>query len=372
MKTVISRTDGSIFGKWWWTVDRWLLAAVLLLCAFGVVLSFSATPAIAERLNYDTYFFIKRHVFFLGLSLIVMFGISFQSPRTVRRLALLLLAGTIVLMLLVPFFGTHIKGARRWIYLFGISIQPSEFAKPAFAVVSAWLLSFGKTGGGIKIKIAAIALFAFLLTLLINQPDIGMSATLSAIFGVQLFLNGLPLIWFVPLGFIGTGAAITMYYTMPHFRVRIDKHLYPEAGDTFQVRTAMDALKSGGFLGKGPAEGTVKKILPDAHTDFIIAVAGEEFGIIFCLIIVFLFAFIIVRGYLPVLKDKNLFVLLAVSGLLTQFGVQAFVNIASTLSLIPTKGMTLPFISYGGSSLLSLGIAAGMLLSLTRSSQRND
>ena len=199
-----------------------------------------------------------------------------------------------------------------------------------------------------------------------------MTLTVSAIFFAELFVSGLSMFWCSLLGFIGMVLPVPFYYTLPHFRARIDKFINPEQNDTFQIKTAMEAFKSGGFLGRGPAEGVVKKILPDAHTDFIFAVIAEEYGILICLAVVALFAVFIVRGLLLVMKDKNPFILYAVTGLMTQFGVQAFVNISSALGMIPTKGMTLPFISYGGSSLVSLGLAAGMILGLTRSSQRND
>lgn len=370
--TVVSRTDGSIFGKWMWTVDRWLLGIILILAAFGIVMAFSSTRVNAERLGYDTYYFVVRHAVFLAAALFVMLIVSMLSPRTVRRLGVLVLLGAFGLMILIPFFGTSIKGGRRWIYLCGVSIQPSEFAKPAFAVVTAWLLSLELQEKRWRAKAAAWVIFLILAGALLAQPDVGMMTTVSAIFCAEVFLAGLPLFWCSLLGVAGAVLPVTFYYTLPHFRSRIDRFLNPESGDTFQVRTAVEAFKSGGFLGRGPAEGVVKKILPDAHTDFIFAVIAEEYGILICLAVVALFAVFIARGLLLVMKDKNPFILYAVTGLMTQFGVQAFVNIASALGMIPTKGMTLPFISYGGSSLVSLGLAAGMILSLTRSSQRND
>lgn len=370
--TVVSRTDGSIFGKWMWTVDRWLLGIILILAAFGIVMSFSSTRVNAERLGYDTYHFVVRHAFFLAVALVVMLIVSMLRPRTIRRLGVLTLLGAFGMMMLLPFFGTNIKGGTRWIYLFGVSVQPSEFAKPAFAVVTAWLMSLELQEKRWRAKAAAWAVFAILAGTLLSQPDVGMTLTVSAIFFAELFVSGLSMFWCSLLGFIGMVLPVPFYYTLPHFRARIDKFINPEQNDTFQIKTAMEAFKSGGFLGRGPAEGVVKKILPDAHTDFIFAVIAEEYGILICLAVVTLFAVFIVRGLLLVMKDKNPFILYAVTGLMTQFGVQAFVNISSALGMIPTKGMTLPFISYGGSSLVSLGLAAGMILGLTRSSQRND
>lgn len=366
MKASISRTDNSVIGRWWWTVDHLLLGSLFILCGVGLVLSFSATPPVAERLNLETYFLIKRQVLFLSISLVVMLTLSMQSPQTIRRLACLALIGAFVLMVLVLTNGSKIKGSSRWIRLFGISVQPSEFAKPAFAVVVAWLLSLAKTHENFKGTLIAVGLYVILATLLIKQPDFGMTMTITVIFCAELFLSGIPMIWTYVLILLGSVGGVSAYYLIPHVQSRIDRFINPEAGDTFQVRTATEAFKSGGLWGKGPGEGSVKNVLPDAHTDFIMAVAAEEFGLIICFGIVFLFGLIILRGFYLIFKDKNLFTLLAVSGLLIQFGMQALVNIASTLSLIPTKGMTLPFISYGGSSLVSLGFAMGIVLALTR------
>lgn len=363
----VLRTDDSVLGRWWWTVDRFLLFALLALCCIGAMLSFSATPAIAHHLKLGTYFLVNHQLVFLGLAVVAMIGISMQPPKNIRLLSVLLLAAAIVLMVGVLIYGEKIKGAARWIRLFGISVQPSEFAKPAFAVVAAWLISTGRNNPEFKGMAAAWTVYAVLLALLIKQPDFGMTMTVSVIFFAELFVAGLPFILVAVLSLIGSIGTTLAYFTLPHVQVRVDKFLHPETGDTYQVRTAFDAIKSGGLFGTGPGEGVIKNILPDAHTDFILAVAVEEFGLIPVLFLVFLFAAIVLRGfYLIFSKNKNLFTLLAVSGILTQFGMQALVNMASTLSMIPTKGMTLPFISYGGSSLLSTGFAMGVLLGLTR------
>lgn len=366
MKTTIARTDDSVIGQWWWTVDRYLLGALFILFGIGIVLSFSATPAIAEKLNLETYYLIKHQAVFLFLAVCVMLFVSMQKPRTVRLMALAALAAAFVLLVWVLAGGSEIKGSSRWIRIFGISVQPSEIAKPAFAVVAAWLLSLGKKQEKFPGALSASAVYAVLAALLIFQPDFGMTLTVSAIFGIELFLSGIPMVAVYILAFLGAVGSVTAYYTIPHVQSRIDRFINPQAGDTFQVRTALEAVRNGGLFGRGPGEGHVKNILPDAHTDFIMAVAAEEYGVIICAAVVILFAVIVLRGFFLIFKDKNLFTLLAVSGLLTQFGMQAFVNIASTLSMIPTKGMTLPFISYGGSSLLSLGFGMGMVLALTR------
>lgn len=367
MKTTIARTDDSVLGQWWWTVDHYLLGALFILFGVGIVLSFSATPPIAEKLKLETYYLIKHQAVLLTLSICVMLFISMQSPQTVRRLSFLALLISFVLLVLVLVRGSEIKGSTRWIRLLGTSIQPSEIAKPAFAVVAAWLFSLGKIQEKFNGAMIATFIYLLLVILLISQPDFGMTMTVTAIFGIELFLSGISMVWVYLLLFCGSIGVISAYYTIPHVQSRIDRFINPQAGDTFQVRTAMEAFKNGGFFGQGPGEGRVKNVLPDAHTDFVMAVAAEEYGFLICLAIIVLFAVIILRGFFLIFKDKNLFTLLAVSGLLTQFGVQAFVNIASTLNLIPTKGMTLPFISYGGSSLITLGFGMGMVLALTRS-----
>ncbi len=367
MKTGIARTDNSVLGRWWWSVDHFLLGALFALLGVGIVLSFSATPPVAERLKLETYYLIKHQAVFLLLSVAVMLGISMQSPQMIRRLSCLILLGSFVLLILVLIHGSEIKGSSRWIRIFGISVQPSEIAKPAFAVTIAWLISLGKQQEKFRGTLIASGIYGVLALLLIRQPDFGMTVTVSIIFGTELFLSGISMIWTYILIVCGASGAVGAYFFFPHVQSRIDRFLNPESGDTFQVRTAMEAFKNGGLLGRGPGEGTIKNILPDAHTDFIIAVAAEEFGLIVCLIITGLFATIVLRGFYLIFKDKNLFTLLAVSGLLVQFGLQALINIASTLSLIPTKGMTLPFISYGGSSLVSLGFGMGIVLALTRS-----
>lgn len=367
MKATIARTDNSVLGQWWWTVDHCLLGALFILFGVGIVLSFSATPAIAEKLKLETYYLIKHQAVFLSLSVVVMLVVSMQTPRTIRLLALLALAASFVLLVLVLIHGTAIKGSSRWIRIFGISVQPSEIAKPAFAVAAAWLFSLGKIREKVNGAVIASLIYFILVILLISQPDFGMTMTVSAIFGIELFLSGISMVWVYLLLFCGSVGVISAYYMIPHVQSRVDRFINPESGDTFQVRTAMEAFKNGGLFGQGPGEGRVKTILPDAHTDFIMAVAAEEYGLLICLAIVVLFAVIVLRGFFLIFKDKNMFTLLAVSGLLVQFGMQALVNISSTLNLIPTKGMTLPFISYGGSSLLSLGFGMGMVLALTRS-----
>lgn len=364
-----SFADARLFiAEWWRTLDRWLLWSIFALILCGIFLTFSASPAVAERVFHekDTFLFVKKQLFFLVPSVVLMLGISMLNPKQVRRVAMLVFIISFIALVMTLFIGMEVKGAKRWLYFPGFSIQPSEFMKPAFAVICAWIFASGRLIDkfpGVRI---AGCLYFIVVILLLLQPDVGMTITVSAIWGSQLFLAGLSLLWVLVLGTLGVIAFLGAYYVFPHVQSRIDRFLNPDTGDFFQVKTSLEAFHNGGWFGRGPGEGIIKTKLPDAHTDFILAVAAEEFGFILCAGVVFLFAFILWRGFWVMCKEKNLFNMLAVAGLLTQFGVQAFINMASTLNMIPTKGMTLPFISYGGSSLLSLAFGFGVILSLTR------
>jgi cell division protein FtsW len=294
-----------------------------------------------------------------------IFGLSLLQPRTIRWLAFGLMLVFLALLIATPFIGVEIKGAVRWIRLPGLSLQPSEFIKPLFAVTAAWLFTRQCERKGFPALSVNIALYLLIVVCLIAQPDIGMTFLVSCIWLGQFFLAGLPLA-FVGIC-LGTSllGLFTAYHTLPHFTSRMDRFL-SHSGDTYQVDRAMDAFMNGGLFGTGPGEGTVKMSIPDAHADFVFAVAGEELGLIWCLVIVALFAFIILRGFMRLKHEDNLFIVLAASGLLIEFGLQAIINMGSTLHLIPVKGMTLPFISYGGSSLWALALGMGMLLALTR------
>jgi len=361
-----ARTDTSLVGRWWWTVDRWTLLAVALLIAIGTLLTLAASPAVAEKLKLDPQHFVLRQVIFLPLAMAVIFIVSFMSPRGVRRISVIGLAISLILVGLTLFMGEEIKGATRWLQLAGLSIQPSEFVKPCFAVTAAWMLAEQRRREGVPGGLICCALFAVVVSLLVSQPDFGMTAVVSAVWFGQCFIAGLPMLWVGILAVLGLAGAVVAYATSDHVASRIDLFLNPASGDSYQIDRAMDAFGQGGLLGRGPGEGMVKRVLPDAHTDFIFSVAGEEFGLIACLIIVGLFGFVTMRGFARLLREDNLFVLLAAAGLLTQFGLQALINIGVNVNLLPTKGMTLPFISYGGSSMLALALAMGMVLALTR------
>lgn len=368
----LSRADTSVLGRWWWTVDRWTLFSVITLIGFGYVLVLAASPAVAERIHQSRDIFILKQVVFLAMAGAVIVCISLLSPRTVRRVAIIGCLIALAMTLLTLFHGVEIKGARRWIALPGMSVQPSEFLKPCFAVVTAWLLTEQRRGRGFPGIIIAFVVFALILLLLKSQPDIGMLSVITAVFFAQLFILGMNMA-FVGIGAAGmVGAALAAYTFFPHVRSRVTRFLHPEQGDHYQVDMALQAFGNGGFLGRGPGEGRVKDLLPDAHADFVFAVAGEEFGLLVCLLILSVFAFIVLRGLLKLVQEEDEFTILGAAGLITGFGLQAFVNMASSLHLIPTKGMTLPFISYGGSSALSVALGIGMLLALTRRRTHGD
>lgn len=362
---MVSRVDRGPVANWWWTIDRWFFAAFLLLMGMGIVLSFAASPAVAERIGLDSYHFVIRQMTFMVPAVIVMIGVSFLSARHVRRLALFMLAGSLVLMFAALYFGVEIKGSRRWIHLAGISIQPSEYMKPAFVVICAWLFSEHTRQSEMPGNLFAMLLLGVVLALLIAQPDLGQTLLVLATWGVMFFMAGMPWFWIVVLGGAGIGVGLVAYSAFPHVAGRIDRFLTGE-GDTYQVDMGREALLRGGWLGQGPGEGTVKRILPDSHTDFVFAVAGEEFGIVVCLLIAGLFAFVVLRGLSKSLHETDDFARYAVGGLVVLFGLQSIINMGVNLNLLPAKGMTLPFVSYGGSSLIAMAISMGMLLALTR------
>ncbi len=362
----LARTDTSIVGRWWWTVDRWTLGTLMLLIVCGAVLTLAAGPPAAARIQLESLYFVRHQMVIIALGLAALIATSWLSPRWVKRfgvVALFLIA--IPLTLAAALYGPEIKGARRWLQI-GVSVQPSEFLKPCFAIFAAWMFSTARSSPGFRGGIGATRVAAAIVAILARQPDIGMACVIVAIWFSQLFLAGMPLIWAAVFA-AGAAAVSGFAYTMiPHVAHRVNLFLDPTSGDNYQVERSMGAFMNGGLFGKGPGEGTIKAQLPDAHSDFIFAVAGEEFGLVACLAIVAAYGFVVLRGLARVLEDNNLFVVFAVTGLLVGFGLQALINMASSLNLMPTKGMTLPFISYGGSSFLALSIGMGMVLALTR------
>ena len=364
--TPFTRADTSILGQWWWTVDRWSLAAIAALMAFGALLAAASSPAVAERIGLDEFYFIKRHFMLLPAAVAMILAVSALTPTQVRRMAVIAFLGCIVLLAVTLLLGTEIKGARRWLSVAGFSLQATEFVKPMFAVVAAWLFSEASRDPRFPGRLICTGLFAAVIALVIAQPDLGQAVVITSVWMAQFFLAGLPMWLVAGLVVLGVSGLIGSYFTLSHVASRIDRFIDPKSGDTYQIERSIEAFSSGGLFGRGPGEGQVKQVLPDAHADFVFAVAGEELGLFVALFIVALFAFIVLRGMTRAMSEQNLFILLAVAGLLVQFGIQALINMGSSLQLIPTKGMTLPFISYGGSSLLGVALGLGMTLALTR------
>ena len=364
---MISRAQRTPFSDWAWTIDRWLLAAIALLIVSGLVFAMAGSPPVAERLHLATFHFVNRQVAYLLPALAVMLGASLLSPRHVRRAALIIFIISLALVIATLFFGQEVKGARRW--LFGV--QPSEFLKPAFVVMVAWAFSEGARRKDVPGNLIAILLFPLTITPLVLQPDFGQTMLITIVWGALFFMAGLHLIWVVGLGGLAGASALLAYKFVPHVHARIEAFLEPPppvAGvpTNFQSETALESFIAGSWFGKGPGEGTVKRILPDSHTDFIFAVIGEEFGVIVCIALAMLFAFIVVRGLFSAARNQDPFCRFATAGLVMLFGLQSLINMAVNVHLMPAKGMTLPFISYGGSSLISLSLGMGFLLAVTR------
>ncbi|NCF49888.1 MAG: FtsW/RodA/SpoVE family cell cycle protein, partial [Bacteroidetes bacterium] len=339
---MLDRTDRSLVGVWWWTVDRWILAAAILLMVIGTLLVMAAGPAVATLINLPSQHFVIRQAMYLVPAVGIMLATSLLEPRAIRILALVGLIGAVGLMVTTILAGSEIKGATRWISIAGISLQPSEFAKPLFAVVSAWLLTLWREGQDFPGWIYSSALMAAIVGILVLQPDIGMTLMMVMTWGFQMFLAGLPMLLVISVVALVPLGLIVAYLFLGHVESRINQFF---EGGAWQVKQAKDAFANGGMLGVGPGDGTVKLHLPDAHSDFIFAVAAEEYGALACLSLLALYGFIVLRGFIRAISDEGLFCLIAASSLLMQFGVQASIHMASSVDLIPTKGMTLPLIS---------------------------
>jgi len=368
---MVSRTHRSPFADWWWTVDRWLLGGLGVLMVVGVVLTMAASPPVAERLGLSTFHFVHRQVLFLGLSAVLLIVTSFLSPRHVRRAALLAFLIGMALVAAGLLFGQEVKGSRRWI----LGIQPSEFVKPCFVVLAAWAFAEGgRRRGEVPGNVLALLLLPATIVPLILQPDFGQTMLISLVWATLFFMAGLHWFWVAGIGGVGAVGALLAYELVPHVRARIlqfiDSVNGTGTGDRFQVDTALDSIVAGGWFGKGPGEGTLKRVLPDAHTDFTFAVTGEEFGILACIGVMLLFGFIVLRGLLLSARNEDPFCRFTAAGLVMLFGLQSLINMAVNLQLMPAKGMTLPFISYGGSSVISLALGMGFLVAVTRKRPR--
>lgn len=361
-----SRADRSVLAEWWFTVDRRFLGAAVALLVIGLIVSFAASPAMAVKKGLPPLYFVERQAAYGLLALVVMWSISLLGPRGVRRLAMLLLVAGLAMMVLVLMTGEEINGAKRWLRLGGFSLQPSELAKPAFVVVAAWAFGESLRRSDVPALSLAVGVYAAFAVILVQQPDVGQTVLISLVWGTLFVLAGQPLVWAAALVAAGVAGLATAYATLGYVKLRIDRFLDPTPGDNSQVDRALQAFAEGGLLGRGPGEGTIKTILPDAHTDFILAVIAEEYGAVACLALLALFAYLTFRPILRVARSGDPFIRLAVIGLALLLAYQALINMGVNTGLLPPKGMTLPFISAGGSSALATAVTLGMLLALTR------
>ena len=362
-----SRNDQSPVAQWFWTVDRGLLGAALALMGLGVALSFASSPAaiLADESITDPFHYSWRMMVFSGAGLTLMLTSSLLSPRGVRRIAVLALFGAIVVMMALPFIGDTVKGAARWVNFGPFSLQPSEFAKPGLIVFAAWMFAEAQKGQGVPGVTIAFGFYALTVCLLLIQPDIGQTLLITTTFMAVFFMAGVPFKWMAVLASAGMAGLVSLYFVFGHMRDRLSRFFSPETTDTHQIDSAAEAIRAGGLVGRGIGEGVMKRHVPDLHTDFIYSVGAEEFGLVLSLTMISLYAFIVVRGMRRAMKLTDPFEQTA-AGLFMLIGLQACINVAVNLNLIPTKGMTLPFISYGGSSMLAMGLTMGFALALTR------
>ncbi|MFY2825900.1 putative lipid II flippase FtsW [Ruegeria sp. MALMAid1280] len=362
-----------ILPKWWRTIDRWTMSCVLILFVIGLLLGLASSPPLAGRNGFDPFHYVERQALFGGLALVAMLLTSMMSPTLVRRLAVLGFLGAFVALAFLPVFGTDFgKGAVRWYSLGFASLQPSEFLKPGFVVVAAWLLAASQEINGPPGRLWSFALCMAIVGMLVLQPDFGQACLILFGWGVMYFVAGAPMLLLLGMAGAVVLGGMFAYSNSEHFARRIDGFLNQEVDPTTQIGYATNAIREGGLFGVGVGEGQVKWSLPDAHTDFIIAVAAEEFGLILVLIIIALYSIIVVRSLLRLMKERDMFIRLAGTGLACMFGVQAMINMGVAVRLLPAKGMTLPFVSYGGSSLIAGGIAVGMLLAFTRTRPQGE
>ncbi|HEY8572624.1 putative lipid II flippase FtsW [Phenylobacterium sp.] len=362
-----ARSDRTAVGVWWWTVDRWILGVLALLIGIGVLMSFAASPAAAVRMNIgDPFHFAVRQCVFAVVSGGILLTVSMLEVKGIRRAAFFIWTAMILVMIALPFIGHTAKGAVRWIQIGGFGFQPSEFMKPALVVLVAWMFAEGQKGQGVPGVSIAFLLYAVSIGLLLTQPDVGQSVLITVAFGAAFWMAGVPMSWVMLLGATAVAGLSSTYFLLPHVHARVDKFLSPDTADTHQVDRAAEAISAGGLFGRGPGEGVMKRHVPDLHTDFIYSVGAEEYGLVFSLLLISLFAFVVIRGLYRAMKLSDPFEQVAAAGLFVLVGQQAIINVAVNLNMIPTKGMTLPFISYGGSSMLAMGLTLGMALALTR------
>ncbi|GHE86102.1 cell division protein FtsW [Aliiroseovarius zhejiangensis] len=364
---VPARDGDPILPRWWRTIDKWSVSCILILFGIGILLGLAASPPLAERNGLEHFHYVQRQLIFGVTALVTLFATTMMSPRMVRRLGVLGFVIALVAVMLLPVLGTDFgKGAVRWYSLGFASIQPSEFLKPGFVVVAAWLMAASQEINGPPGRSMSLGLVLVIVGFLALQPDFGQAALVLFGWGVMYFLAGAPILFLAAAAGVVVLGGMFAYSNSEHFARRIDGFLSPDVDPTTQLGYATNAIREGGFFGVGVGEGQVKWSLPDAHTDFIIAVAAEEYGLILVLVIIALYATVVVRSFLRLIHERDTFIRLAGSGLAAMFGVQALINMGVAVRLLPAKGMTLPFVSYGGSSLIAGGIALGMLLAFTR------
>ena len=331
----VSRADRSRLAQWWFTVDHTLLAAILALVAAGLVLSLAASPAVALKKGFSTFYFVERHVLFSGAAVVVMLAVSLLDQSGVRRLALVVFAAAFAGLIAVHLTGVEINGARRWLRIGGHSVQPSEFAKPAFAVLMAWMFAEAQRRRDMPALPMAAVVGAAFAGLLVAQPDVGQTLLVALVWGALFFLSGQPVVAAIALAFVGALGLAAAYNIFPHVASRVDRFLQPNIGDNTQVDRAMQSFMEGGFFGRGPGEGTIKTVLPDAHTDFIFAVVAEEYGVIACLVLVALFAFVVLRALVAAAREPDAHTRLAIQALALLFGLQALINMAVNVGFPP-------------------------------------
>jgi len=366
MSNFLSPRSDNPFVRWWLSIDQISLMLIIALAIFGIVMVGTASPSVATRIGLDGYHFLLRHIMFLVPAMGALFVLAWFQPQNIWRLATLLYIGAFLGVILTLVSGVEIKGATRWIRVVGFSVQPSEFLKPAFIILSAWLLSKQKSQDAFPGILMALGLYAITAGTLILQPDFGMVFLVTCVFAMQIFLAGCPLRYVFILGGIGILGIVMAYFTLGHVQSRIDRFLFPEGADTYQVDRSKEAFMNGGFIGTGPGQGTIKNQVPDIHSDFIFTAVGEEWGFALTAILVGCFGYLFYRLFSRFSRSESIFVMLAGGGLTFMLVVQCFIHMGSTLQLIPAKGMTLPLISYGGSSLVAIGITFGLILALSR------
>jgi cell division protein FtsW len=364
------RSDTSALGRWFWEIDKVLLLLVSVLIAIGLIAVAAASPAAAQRysggnVHFSELYYFWRQLAWIALGVPVMIGISMMPKERARRLSLFGAAFFFVLLIFVPVLGPEVNGAKRWIN-FGLGqVQPSEFLKPFFVVAMAWLLSLKDSDKSLPVYPISAVVTGGVAFLLMKQPDFGSTIIFVAVWIAMLALAGVSMRLLIMLGVGGLIGVVLAYFFYDVATLRIDEFLFG-TGDTFQTDNAMRTLTAGGLFGMGPGGGTRKFGLPEPHTDYIFSVIGEEFGLIACLAIALLYLGIVARVLIKLLDEDSSFSILAAAGLALQFGLQALINMMVNVQLAPSKGMTLPFISYGGSSMLALSIGMGLLLAFTR------